>query len=79
MEVEEILDLEYIAKGFNRRPLIEALVQLVTGNDYNHAEFMLNLHRLGKRNFQMRIVDKEANDILKTLKKIQRKKLSLAA
>ena len=40
---------------------------------------MLNLHRLGKRNFQMRIVDKEANDILKTLKKIQRKKLSLAA
>ena len=29
MEVEEILELEYIAKGFNRRPLIEALVQLV--------------------------------------------------
>lgn len=79
MEVEEILELDYIAKGFNRRPLIEALVQLVTSTDYNHAEFMLNLHRLGKRNFQMRIVDKEAGDILKTLKKIQRKKLSLAA
>jgi hypothetical protein len=78
-EVEEIIEMDFTAKGSNRRPYIEALVQLVSNADYNHSVFVENLGSVGKKAFQIRIMDKESNDILKVLHKIQRKTLSIAA
>ena len=78
-EIEEIIEMDFTAKGSNRRPFIEALVQLVSSVDYNHSIFIENLGSVGKKAFQIRIMDKESNDILKVLHKIQRKTLSIAA
>lgn len=78
-EIEEIIELDFTAKGSNRRPYIEALVQLVSDAEYNHSVFVENLQNVGKKAFQIRIMDKESADILKVLKKIQRKTFSIAA